>query len=116
MPRDQPWAPSGEGGSRYGQGSTGRPVPVLDEAWYITMYWRHRPDGGTRMIVSNPANGRAVVAAAGWETGPGANTAIAGVSEEIHHYLGTGHRDVLEVGFAVDQELRLGPLECDGGE
>ncbi|MEZ4465556.1 MAG: hypothetical protein R3F43_14040 [bacterium] len=32
------------------------------------------------MIISNPANGRAVVAAAGHETGPGANTAVGGVA------------------------------------
>ncbi len=31
MARREPWAPAGEGGSRWGQGSTGRPVPVEDE-------------------------------------------------------------------------------------
>ena len=64
------------------------------------------------MIVTNPANGRAVVAAAGYETGPGSNTAIGGVSEEIHDYLGTEHRDALQLGFAVDQDLPLGPIDC----
>ncbi len=113
MDRGEPWAPAGEGGSEFGQGSTGRPVPVLDEAWYITMYWRRRPPGGTRMIVHNPANGRAVVASAGWETGPGANTAVAGVTEEIHHHLGTGHRESLTVGFAAAADLPLGPIDCD---
>ena len=48
MNRAEPWAPAGEGGSRYGQGSTGSPIPVADEAFYITMYWRERPAGGTR--------------------------------------------------------------------
>ncbi len=112
MQRDQPWAPAGEGGSAFGEGATGHKLPVLDEAWYINMYWRDRPTGGTRMIVRNPANGRAVVASAGWETGPGANDAVAGVTEEVHHWLGTGHRDVLEIGFAVDDTLPLGPIEC----
>ena len=28
--RDQPWAPSGEGGSEFGEGATGQKVPVLD--------------------------------------------------------------------------------------
>ena len=111
MARDQPWAPAGEGGSEYGQGSGGRP-PVLDEAWYINMYWRNRPAGGTRMIIRNPANGRAVVAAAGWETGPGANSRIGGASEEIHDHLGTLHLSTLTFAFAADQTLPLGPVAC----
>ena len=113
MSRTEPWAPAGEGGSEYGQGSTGAPVPVDAEAWYVNMYWRARPAKGTRMIVRNPANGRAVVAAAGYETGPGSNTAVGGVAEEVHHYLGTGHRDDLELGFAVDTSLPYGPIECN---
>lgn len=115
MPRAEPWAPAGEGGSRYGQSATTVPLPVLDEAWYITMNWKDRPAKGTRMIVRNPATGKAVVASAGWETGPGSNTAVAGVSEEIHHYLGTGHLDDLEIGFASDQSQPLGPVTCGGG-
>ncbi len=113
MDRREPWAPAGEGGSRWGQGSTGAPVPVLDEAWYVNMYWRTRPAAGTRIIVTNPANGRALVASGGYETGPGSNEAIGGAVEEIHHYLGTTHRSTLTFGFAVDQSLPLGPIECD---
>jgi hypothetical protein len=115
MERTEPWAPAGEGGSEYGQSATSTPLPVLDEAWYITMYWKDRPAKGTRMIVRNPANGRAVVASAGWETGPGSNTAVAGVSEEIHDYLGTGHLDDLEIGFAADAAAPLGPVVCGDG-
>lgn len=111
-PLREPWAPAGEGGSRWGQGSTGRPVPVEDEVWYITMNWAERPAPGTRMIVFNPDNGRTVVASAGYETGPGSPTAVAGVSEEIHHSLGSGHRDVLVIGFAVHDDLPLGPIDC----
>ncbi len=114
MPRGEPWAPSGEGGSRWGQGSGGR-APALDETWYVCMYWRNRPDRGTRMILYNPANGRAVVAAAGYETGPGSATAVAGATEEVHHYLGTVHRSELMVGFAVDQTLPFGPISCTDG-
>ncbi len=109
---NQPWAPAGEGGSRWGQGSTGRPVPAEAETWYITMNWAKRPAPGTRMIVTNPTNGKAVVAAAGYETGPGSPTAIAGVSEEIHQHLGTTHRDPLMVAFAQDQSLPFGPVHC----
>lgn len=110
--RTEPWAPAGEGGSEYGQAAYGAKLPVEDEAWYLNMYWRDRPDPGTRLIVRNPANGLAVVAAGGYETGPGANTAIAGVAEEVHLALGTGHLDDLEIGFAVDQSLPLGPIAC----
>lgn len=113
MSRTEAWAPAGEGGSMYGQGSTGRKVPVEEEAWYVNMYWRQRPAAGTRMIITNPANGRAVVAAAGYETGPGANTAIGGVTEEIHDYLGTSHRGTLMLGFAEDQTLPYGPIDCE---
>ncbi len=112
MARDQPWAPAGEGGSMYGQGSSPMRPPVLAEAFYVNMYWRRRPTEGTRMIVRNPADGRAVVCAAGYETGPGSNTAIAGVTEETHHHLGTTHRSDLTVGFAVDQTLPYGPVLC----
>ena len=112
MNRTEPWAPAGEGGSRYGQSATTVPLPVVDEAWYITMNWKDRPDKGTRMIVRNPANGRAVVASAGWETGPGANTSIAGVVEEVHDWLGSVHLSELEIGFAADPTLPLGPIDC----
>lgn len=112
MDRVEPWAPEGEGGSRWGQAAYSRPLPVVDEAWYVTLNWRTRPRPGTRMLITNPQNGRAAVAVAGYETGPGAPSAVAGVSEEIHHHLGTGHRDVLQVGFAFDQTLPPGPIEC----
>ncbi len=112
MQRKQPWAPAGEGGCEFGQGSAVHAVPVLAEAWYVTMHWRDRPAQGTRMIITNPANGRAVVAAGGYETGPASNTAVGGASEEIHHHLGTTHRDPLIIGFAVDQSLPYGPIDC----
>ncbi len=110
MAREQPWAP--QESCEYGQGSYGAKLPVEDEHWYICMYWQNRPEAGTRMIVMAP-DGRAVVAAAGYETGPGDLSNVAGATEEIHHYLGTGHQSSLTVGFAVDQSLPLGPIVCD---
>lgn len=98
----------------YGQGSTGAKIPVLDEAWYVNMYWKPRPEKGTRMLVINPQTGDAVVTSAGYETGPGSNAAIGGAVEEIHKYLGTGHRDVLIMGFAASTNLQLGPIDCGG--
>jgi len=112
MERSTEWAPYGEGGSQWGQGATGAKLPVLAEAWYVNMHWKDRPAPGTRMLVLNPDNGRAVVAAGGYETGPGANTAIGGAVEEIHHHLGTGHRDPLVLGYLVDQTLPYGPVAC----
>ncbi len=114
MERRGVWAPAGEGinVSRFGEGSSGEVVPVADEPWYVNMYWAFPPPRGVRMIVMNPANGKAVVAAAGYEKGPGSNTAIGGVTEEIHHHLGTRHRSPMIVGFATDQGLPLGPIDC----
>ncbi len=104
------WAPAGEGGSRWGEGAAGRPVPVLDEAWYATMYWARRPPPGTRMLVLEPWSLRAAVAAGGWETGPGSVRAIGGVSEELQRALGVRHMAPLLLGFLVDPEASLGPL------
>jgi hypothetical protein len=110
MHRDTSWCP--QEGCDYGQAAYGAKLPVEDEAWYICMYWSSRPDPGTRMIVSD-GSGRSLVAAAGYETGPGDLSNVAGVVEEVHHYFGTGHGDTLTVGFAVDQTLPLGPILCD---
>lgn len=112
MDRTEPWAPSGQGGSNFGQGATGTPVPPEHETWYVNMYWRDRPAKGHRMILFNPTTGDAVVAAAGYETGPGSNTAIGGASEEIHDVLGTVHRSEAVMAFAVDQTLPYGPIDC----
>lgn len=112
MTRGEPWAPEGEGGSHWGGGATGQKLPVLDEAWYVNMYWRDRPARGRRLLVVEPWSRRAVVAAGGWETGPGSNTAIGGAAEEIHDHLGTSHRDPLVMGFLSDDTLPLGPISC----
>jgi hypothetical protein len=112
MDRGEPWAPAGEGGSEFGQGSFGGPLPVEDEAFYVNMYWRRPPPPGSRLLIRNPETGAAVVAAGGYETGPGNNAHIGGVTEEIHHALGTGHLSTLQLGFLVDQTLPLGPIDC----
>ena len=65
------------------------------------------------MIVTNPVNGRSVVAIAGYETGPNHAHGIAGVVEEVHAVLGSDHRDNLTFGFAHDQTLSPGPIDCD---
>lgn len=110
MLRSQSWAPMES--SQFGQGSSGAPLPGVDEAWYINMMWSNRPPGGTRMIVQLPGGGPAVVTAAGYETGPGNTDNLGGTTEEVHFYLGTGHLDDLTIGFAADQSLPLGPIAC----
>jgi hypothetical protein len=112
MARREPWAPAGEGGSEFGQGSTSRPPP-LDETWYVNMYWRNRPARGTRMLVLDPATGDAVVGAAGYETGPGSAARLGGATEEIHHALGSTHGSRLLMGFLADQAVPFGPIACD---
>ena len=115
MHRSQDWAPL-EGGDFYGAG-IGSPdlFPVLHEGWYVNMYWTAdaRPDRGTRMIVREPGGGpRAVVVAAGYETGPGDLSRVGGTPEETHFYMGTTHLDPMQIGIAVDQALPFGPRRC----
>lgn len=115
MFRSQVWAPL-EGGDFYGAG-IGDPArfPVEDEGWYVNMYWTPagRPPRGTKMILRHPEDPtRAVVVAAGYETGPGNLANIAGTTEETHFYLGTGHESPLKLGIAVDQSLDFGPRKC----
>ena len=107
------WCPSGEGGCLYGQGSTGVAVPALAEAWYICMYWKNKPKPGTRFLVMNPSSGKAVVAAAGYETGPGDGTRLGGAVEEVHSYCGTSHLGTLMFAELKDQTLPYGPIVCD---
>jgi hypothetical protein len=115
MHRLEKWAPL-EGGAFYGAG-IGSPTdfPTLDEAWYVNMYWTSsaRPAKGTRMLVRDPNSSRAVVVAAGYETGPGNLAHVGGTPEETHFYMGTGHLDVMQLSIAVDQTLPLGPRTCE---
>lgn len=115
MYRTQAWAPL-EGGSHYGAGiSSPTLFPVVDEGWYVNMYWTgtSRPARSTRMILRTPGTDRAVVVSAGFETGPGNLDNIGGTPEETHFYLGTGHLDDMTLGIATDQSLPLGPRVCD---
>jgi hypothetical protein len=116
MMRQRGYAPIEGGASFYGAG-VGDPanLPVIDEAWYVTMKWTpaSRPPPGTRMILRKPDDrSRAVVVAAGYETGPSELTRLGGTTEEAHFYLGTAHDAELELGFASDPQLGLGPRRC----
>lgn len=111
MNRMEPWAPCCEPSNEFGQGSTARP-PAEAEAWYINMRWRTAPTRGERYIVVNPQTGEAIVAAAGYENGPGDLSRIGGACEEVHDVMGTGHLGTLTFGSALDQQLAYGPINC----
>ncbi len=73
MHRAQPWAPL-EGGTFYGAG-IGSPTlfPVVDEGWYVNMYWTSaaRPPRGTRMIFRTPGSDARGGGVRGLRDGPG---------------------------------------------
>jgi hypothetical protein len=115
MNRDQVWAPL-EGGNFHGAGiASPTKFPAAHEAWYVCMFWtsKSRPDKGTRMLFRKPGTDLAVVVAAGYETGPGNLSNIAGTVEETHFFLKTGHKSTLTLGIAEDQGLPLGPRICE---
>jgi len=75
---------------------------------------------GKKVIVSNPRNGRKLVAAVG-ESGPAIwvtreQGVVAGLAPEAIDYLvgmnynSLGSKDTLEYGWSVDQNISLGPL------
>ena len=109
------WCPAGEGGSRYGEGSTGSAVPADAEAYYVCMYWtvKTKPSPGTRFLVVNPQTGKAVVAAAGYETGPADSKMLGGAVYEIHKKLGTSHKSTLTFAQMKNQTLSYGPIDCE---
>lgn len=115
LPRSMGWTLPG-GADHYGAG-VGSPaeLPVRDEAYYVAMYWtaEARPPMGTRMILRDPASGRAVVVAAGYATGPASLSMIGGTSEEAYFVLGIDEGADVELGFAADPTLPLGPRVCD---
>jgi hypothetical protein len=81
--------------------------------FHVNMYWTSaaRPARGTRMIIQVPGTTRAVVVAAGYETGPGDLAKIGGTPEESHFFLGPNTTQ-WTLGIAKDQTLPLGPREC----
>lgn len=112
LPRSEPWAPCCEPSNEYGQGSTKKP-PMEAETWYVNMRWKKAPAAGTRYLVFDGRTGLAVVAAAGYENGPGDVSRIGGAAEEVHLWLGTEHLSTLTFTELLDQTLAYGPIVCD---
>ncbi len=98
---------------QFGHSATGV-VPAEAEAWSINMLWSPKPDKGTRFLVLDPITGKTVVAAGGYETGPGACERIAGVVPETDKYLkeGSSRNAYYTIGIMKDQKLKYGPIDC----
>jgi len=103
-----PWTPE-EGGGKMGQGSGGKAAPNI-EPWIMNMYWKTKPAAGTKVIIT--ANGKSVVAAAGYETGPSNKEHLLGAQEEVLQAIGVDSDASVKMGFAVDQSLPFGPINC----
>lgn len=103
------WTPS-EGGN-IGQGSTSVKPSVACETWVMNMYWKKKPPMGTRFMIE--ANGKRVIACAGFETGPNSAKFIGGAQGEVFWYLGISNQTPVKMGRIDDQTLPYGPLECE---
>ncbi len=106
------WCPA-EGGN-IGSGSSGKFVPADAEAWYINMNWESstKPKKGTKYLVIDPVSGKTVVAAAGYETGPGSCDRMGGAVYEIRKYTNTSHGDPMVFGEMNNQDFKFGPIDC----
>ena len=108
------WTPAEKG--KIGQGSVGE-IQVKEltpemEMWFMTMMWANgeRPKRGTKFLLE--ANGRAVVVVAGYETGPGQEQYLGGVTREVHMWLGTSNNSKIKVSLLQSQYEPLGPVTC----
>jgi hypothetical protein len=106
-------------GGLYGSWATA--PSVENERYYINMRWNYTslhgqailaPKSwyyGKRVIVTNPANGKRVVAAV-IEYGPGVMTRVSGLSPEAMYALGAVTDNNLQYYWAANQAFPLGPL------
>jgi hypothetical protein len=97
-----------------GQGALGTHKPSADEEmWLVDIAFApgHRAHAGQRWLVS--ANGRSVVAVAGYEARPVLWQFLGGAPAELHWYLGTDEDSQITVAGALrDQTLAPGPIVC----
>jgi mannan endo-1,4-beta-mannosidase len=105
------WTPA-EGG-KPGQGSVGNTRPsVAEEIWLANMFWsgKGKPKPGTRFLMS--ANGKHVVVAMGYETGPGGTNYLGGAQGAVFKALGLENGGLAEIACLKDQTLPFGPVDC----
>jgi N-acetylmuramoyl-L-alanine amidase len=118
-PKKQEWTPAEP---TIGAGSTS-PPPADQEPWIMNARWyigsdKVNPPPGTRVIVTNSASGKSVVAVAGYEWGPGNTSYLLGAQSELlaNIELSTGGNATF--AFAKDQSVAPGTVyggECAGG-
>lgn len=106
------------GGCGYGAWAT--PSSVANERYYIAMRWNYTDLHdqpiyaekswyyGKRVVITNPANGKKVVAAI-IEYGPGILTRVSGLSPEAMLAIGAVTDNTLSYAWAADQSTPLGP-------
>lgn len=105
-----------------GYGAWGPTAPsVANERYYINMRWNYTNANGQtiltnkswyygkRVVITNPANGKKVVAAV-IEYGPGVMTRVAGLSPEAMYAIGATTNDSLKYYWAADQTMSLGSV------
>lgn len=103
-------------GGEIGQGSIGdgqvRLLSPEMELWLLTMMWEdgEKPIMGTKFLVK--ANGKAVVVIAGFETGPRYQKFVGGLTQEVHHWLGTTDESQIEIHYLKNQNVPFGPVIC----
>ncbi len=109
------WTP--EEGGHFGQGSVGEiqksELSPEMEMWFMTMMWASssdRPARGTKFLLQ--ANEKSVVVIAGYETGPGSESKLGGVTREVHKWLETNNSSIIKVSYLNDQKSNIGPIDC----
>jgi cell wall-associated NlpC family hydrolase len=121
-PSSQVWTPA-EGGGSVGGGSGHGVPPASAEPWGMNELWggsigtcsSETPPAGTKVIITSTKTGKSVVAAAGYECGPGSTSFAAGAQNEVLANLGINSGDSVTLGFAIDQSVPYGPYTCKGG-
>jgi hypothetical protein len=105
-----------------GYGAWGVAPTAEDERYYINMRWNYTTANGQpyyaakswyykkRVIVTNPINGKSVVASV-IEYGPGIMSRVAGLSPEAMSAIGAQTNDSLEYYWAANQLIPLGPMQ-----
>jgi hypothetical protein len=107
------WTPAERG--KIGQGSVGdiqkkELTPEL-ELWMMNMMWAkgERPKRGTRFLLTY--NNRKVVVISGYETGPGQEKYLGGVTCEVHAWLGTNGNSEIKIEYLNNQNNPVGPIK-----
>lgn len=106
------WTPA-EGGGGIGDGCCGKPS-AAEEPWMVNLPMKANSLApGTKILVKNPSNGKAVVAVAGYEIGPSNSKKwLIGGQEELMAYLGVSTNSTVEFGFPSSNDLTVGPITC----